>query len=72
MENQEKLIKSTVDKDDVSLPEESMEDFLSDLEESYDRMKAREVIDESAVSRTDQLLWQKFKEMMDEPERSRK
>ena len=66
MENQEKLIKSTVDKDDVSLPEESMEDFLSDLEESYDRMKAREVIDESAVSRTDPLLWQKFKEMMDE------
>ena len=64
--SEEKLIRSTVDKDDVVLPEESMEDFLSDLEASYDRMKAREVIDESAINKNDPLLWQKFKEMMDE------
>ena len=67
MKNEEKLIRSTVDKDDVVLPEESMDDFLTDLEASYDRMKAREVIDETAkVSQEDPLLWQKFKEMMDE------
>ena len=66
MKEEEKLIRSTVDKDDISLPEETMDDFLKDLEASYDRMKAREVIDESAIVTSDPLLWQKFKEMMDE------
>ena len=36
------------------------------MKSALSKLKAREVIDESAIVTSDPLLWQKFKEMMDE------